>query len=98
MRRQVISMVSRRRNGWVPVRPIRKKSRGNISATLQRWHEFRTGSDYMTTFQSLREVIDRGVELRHYEAVAVAQQLIASLDADVQPMPLVGPPSLDNVR
>src|ERR1700736_4479684 len=50
------------------------------------------------THHSLREVIDRGVELRHYEAVAVAQQLIASLDADVQPRPPLSPPSLDNVR
>ena len=37
----------------------------------------------MMTRHSLREVIDRGVELRHYEAVAVAQQLIASLDIHV---------------
>jgi TolA-binding protein len=52
----------------------------------------------MTAVQSLRDVIDRGVELRHYEAVAIAQQVIALLDVDLQLGPPLGPPSLDNVR
>jgi hypothetical protein len=47
---------------------------------------------------SLREMIERGVELKHHEAVAIAQQLIASIDDDAQPKSPLGPPSLDNVR
>src|ERR1700730_4806867 len=52
----------------------------------------------MTAVLSLRDVIDRGVELRHYEAVAIAQQVITLLDVDLQLGPPLGPPSLDNVR
>jgi hypothetical protein len=55
---------------------------------------------------SLREIINRGVELKWFEAVAIAQQLIASIAAgvqpavagDVRPTSPLGPPSLDNVR
>jgi TolA-binding protein len=52
----------------------------------------------MMAVLSLRDVIDRGVELQYYEAVAIAQQLIALLDGDVQPKLPLGPPSLDSVR
>src|SRR5580658_1866641 len=48
--------------------------------------------------QSLQDLIDRGVELRYGEAVAIAQQLVTSLEAQVEPAPPLGPPSLDNVR
>jgi TolA-binding protein len=52
----------------------------------------------MLALQSLRDMIDRGVELRHYEAVAIAQQVIALFNADETSEPRLGPPSLDNVR
>jgi hypothetical protein len=43
----------------------------------------------------LRDAIDRGVELKHHEAVAIAQQLIASINTDGQPAAPLGPPSLE---
>jgi hypothetical protein len=52
----------------------------------------------MTRSESLREVIGRVAELKPYEAVAIAQQLITSTDIDVQESPSVGPLSLDDVR
>jgi len=51
----------------------------------------------MSPTESLRDVIDGGVELTPDEAVAVAQQLIASPAIDAQPAP-AGPLSLDMVR
>ena len=46
--------------------------------------------------QSLRQLI-RCVDLSPDEAVAVVQQLIAAKQADQQPVPPYGPPSVDNV-
>jgi hypothetical protein len=46
---------------------------------------------------SLRDVVDRGIELNHEEAIAIAQELIVSVDADAQAAPPPGPPSLDNI-
>ena len=48
--------------------------------------------------ESIREVIDRGVALTPCEAVAVAQQLIASANIEVHRPPSPGPLSLDEVR
>src|ERR1700722_7658372 len=48
--------------------------------------------------QSLQDLIDRGGELKYGEAVAIAQQLVTSLEAQVEPAPPLGQPSLDNVR
>ena len=52
----------------------------------------------MTRSESLRDVIGRVAELKPYEAVAIAQQLITSTNIDVQESPSLGPLSLDNVR
>ena len=52
----------------------------------------------MSTDQSLRELISSGVELTAREAVAIAQELIASGPTDARAMPPFGPPSLDNVQ
>jgi tetratricopeptide (TPR) repeat protein len=48
--------------------------------------------------QSVQDLIDRGLELSHGEAIAIAQQLVTSVEAQVEPAPPLGPPSLDNVR
>jgi len=52
----------------------------------------------MTLSESLRDVIGRVAELKPYEAVAIAQQLITLTNIDVQESPSLGPLSLDNVR
>ena len=52
----------------------------------------------MTPSQSLRDVLGRAGALKPYEAVAIAQQLIASSNIDVDPPLLSGPLSLDKVR
>jgi TolA-binding protein len=61
---------------------------------------------YVMPVQSLRDMIDRGVELKFHEAVAIVQQLITAFDADVPPSSPIGsssadtlvPLSLDSVR
>jgi hypothetical protein len=52
----------------------------------------------MTLSESLRDVIGRVVELKPYEAVAIAQQLITSTNVHVQGSSPLAPLSLDNVR
>src|SRR5438093_41846 len=47
---------------------------------------------------SLKEVIGRGVELKHYEAIAVVQELIRNFDPESQPIAPLGPPSLETVH
>jgi hypothetical protein len=47
---------------------------------------------------SLRELVDRGVLLQPHEAVAVAQQLIASLERHATPIEPLGPPTLSTVH
>jgi hypothetical protein len=47
---------------------------------------------------SLKEVIGRGVELKHYEAIAVVQELIRNVAPGAQPTAPLGPPSLETVH
>lgn len=49
-----------------------------------------------TTTVSLRALIDRGVQLRPHEAIAIVQQLIHS-DADVELARPFGPPTIDTL-
>jgi hypothetical protein len=51
----------------------------------------------MPSTLSLREVQRRCVELTCGEALALVQQLIASLDEPCSPIPPFGPPSIDNI-
>jgi hypothetical protein len=51
----------------------------------------------MTASLSLRDVMSRAVELKPADVVAIALELIASLDRDHEPSPPFGPPTVDSV-
>lgn len=52
----------------------------------------------MTSHQSLREILARGVQPTYGEAIAIAQELMTYVPTGIRPLPPFGPRSLDNVR
>ena len=59
---------------------------------------FALGTGRMHQIISVAELVARGVELRAFEAVAIARALIAAHPVAVEPATAVGPPSLSTVH